>query len=111
MSGNGNFYHMIIFLEEPIEVEEGADPVENGGDKQEVKSTHEFVEELALPFQVDEIDALNEWFDKFDEKICIPHEGHIKYEITSDGMMVLLLDKELEHLVGDVKTFIEENSS
>lgn len=111
MSGNDNLYHMIIFLEEPLEKEEDENLEENGKDKQEPKSTHEFVDELVLPFQVDEIDALNEWFDKFDEKICIPNEGHIKYEITSDGMMVLLLDKELEHLVQDVKAFVEENSS
>lgn len=111
MGGNDNFYHMIIFLEESIENEQEGNFVDNVEDKPEVKSSHEFVDELVLPFQVDEIDALNEWFDKFDEKLCIPNEGHIKYEITSDGMMVLLLDKELEHLVNDVKTFVEENSS
>lgn len=107
MSGNDNLYHMIILLEETIEPTEPAE----GSDEEETKKMHEFVEELALPFTVDELDALNKWFDKFDEEICIPNEGHIKYEITSDGMMVLILDKESEHLVADVRDFVEANSS
>lgn len=107
MGSNDNFYHMIILLEETIE---SAEPVD-GSDEQESKKMHEFVEELDLPFTVEEIDALNKWFDKFDEEICIPNEGHIKYEITSDGMMVLILDKESEHLVPKVRDFVEANSS
>lgn len=106
MGDNDNLYHMIILLEEPIEADEPAQESE-----QETKKMHEFVEELVLPFTVDELDALNKWFDKFDEEICIPNEGHIKYEITSDGMMVLILDKECEHLVTDVRNFVEANSS
>lgn len=65
------------------------------------------MDELVLPFNVDEIDQLNSWFDKFDEQICIPNEGHIKYEITSDGIIVLILDKEMEPLVSEVRSFVE----
>ncbi|QLL34693.1 hypothetical protein HG536_0H00680 [Torulaspora globosa] len=107
MGDNDNLYHMIILLEEAMEADEPAE----GSDEQETKKIHEFVEELVLPFTVDELDALNKWFDKFDEDICIPNEGHIKYEITSDGMMVLILDKEYEHLITNVRDFVEANSS
>lgn len=65
------------------------------------------MDELVLPFNVDEIDQLNSWFDRFDEQICIPNEGHIKYEITSDGIIVLILDKEMEPLVSEVRSFVE----
>lgn len=79
--------------------------------KEEKKVMHEFVEELTLPFQTDELDILNKWFDKFDEEICIPNEGHIKYEITSDGLIVLILDKELDHeFVARVREFVENNN-
>ncbi|QLQ81812.1 hypothetical protein HG537_0G00660 [Torulaspora globosa] len=100
MSDNDNLYHMIILLEEAIEPAEAPD-------NQETKKMHEFVEELVLPFTVDELDVLNKWFDKFDEEICIPNEGHIKYEITSDGMIVLILDKQSEHLITKVRDFVE----
>lgn len=108
MSGNDNLYHMIVLLEEIIE---DVHETEQDGSNEETKKMHEFVEELELPFQVDELDALNKWFDKFDEEICIPNEGHIKYEITSDGMMVLILDKDSEHLIDVVKKFVQVNSS
>lgn len=95
-----NVYRMLILLEEPLD------------DKNENKqnASHEFVDELTLPIQVEEMDMLNSWFDKFDDKICIPNEGHIKYEITSDGLIVLILDKSVEHLVSQVKDFVENNT-
>ncbi|CDO93466.1 unnamed protein product [Kluyveromyces dobzhanskii CBS 2104] len=102
---------MLVLLEEPvtspakIEAEAGADAEL----KKQQNATHEFVDELALPIQVDEMDLLNSWFDKFDEKICIPNEGHIKYEISSDGLIVLILDKSIEHIVQEVKSFVEQN--
>lgn len=108
MGGSDNFYRMMILLEESMEQESDVNDKQEDKDK-EPKKMHEFVEELVLPFQVDELDALNEWFDKFDEQICIPNEGHIKYEITSDGIIILILDKELEPLVKKVNSFVEEN--
>ncbi|CAH00239.1 uncharacterized protein KLLA0_D01661g [Kluyveromyces lactis] len=102
MSATENVYRMLILLEEPIS--------ESAGDtKKKQNATHEFVDELPLPIQVDEMDLLNSWFDKFDEKICIPNEGHIKYEISSDGLIVLILDKSIEHIVQEVTSFVEQN--
>lgn len=109
MGSADNLYRMMILLEEVISEQEKTEQEELTG--KEVKKTHDFVEELLLPFGVDELDALNLWFDKFDQEICIPNEGHIKYEITSDGLIVLILDKELEPLIEKVKSFVEENNS
>ncbi|CAB4252958.1 similar to Saccharomyces cerevisiae YML108W Putative protein of unknown function whose structure defines a new subfamily of the split beta-alpha- beta sandwiches [Maudiozyma barnettii] len=108
-----NFYRMMILLEEELEV-----PIENLSEsksekteenKEDAKKSHEFIDELILPFKVDELDTLNTWFDKFDEEICIPNEGHIKYEITSDGLIVLILDKDMESVIAKVRTFVEVN--
>ena len=110
---SNNFYRMMILLEEELE-----QPIENLSDnkqnetqnkEEDSKKTHEFIDELILPFKVDELDALNSWFDKFDEEICIPNEGHIKYEITSDGLIVLILDKELEDVIDKVRKFVDAN--
>lgn len=97
MSGPENSYRMLVLLEEPV----------SGSKPEDEKKVHEFMDELVLPFNVDEIDQLNSWFDKFDEQICIPNEGHIKYEITSDGIIVLILDKDMEPLVSKVRSFVE----
>lgn len=99
MGGGDNLYHMLVLLEEPVK----------GTTEQEDKKAHEFVDELVLPLAVDQLDELNSWFDKFDQQIAIPNEGHIKYEITSDGIIVLVLDKKLEHLVTDVRSFVENH--
>ncbi|KAG0670132.1 hypothetical protein C6P45_002774 [Maudiozyma exigua] len=110
---SNNFYRMMILLEEELE-----QPIENLSENkqnetrnkgEDSKKTHEFIDELILPFKVDELDVLNSWFDKFDEEICIPNEGHIKYEITSDGLIVLILDKELEDVIDKVKKFVDAN--
>ena len=68
---------------------------------------HEYVNEISVPVCVGEeyIEELNSWFDKFDEKICIPNEGFIKYEITSDGLIVLLIDESRASLVEEVTQF------
>lgn len=104
MAKGDNFYKMLVFLEEPLETS-----IVNEDNKEKPQKTHEFIEELVLPFDTDELDKLNEWFDEFDEKICIPNEGHIKYEISSDGLVVLLLEKEIEHVVEMVKEFVNDH--
>lgn len=96
-------------LEQPIENLSDNKPNETENKDEDSKKTHEFIDELILPFKVDELDALNSWFDKFDEEICIPNEGHIKYEITSDGLIVLILDKELEDVIDKVRKFVDTN--
>lgn len=35
---------------------------------------------------------MNLFFDMFDETIAIPNEGHIKYEVGSDGLVVIVVD-------------------
>lgn len=113
--GNDNTYRMLVLLEEPLEefetFDHKTDEVKEVTDAKvkEQKKSHEFVEELLLPFQVDELELLNKWFDKFDEEICIPNEGNIKYEISSDGLIVLMIDKEIEDVVAKVKSFVVEN--
>ncbi|CCC68194.1 hypothetical protein NCAS_0B01100 [Naumovozyma castellii] len=104
-----NMYRMLVLLEEEMEEPELFDNDTTDSKATEPKKTHEFIEELLLPFEVSELDALNKWFDKFDEEICIPNEGHIKYEISSDGLIVLLLDKEIENVISEVKKFIDDN--
>ncbi|CCK71394.1 uncharacterized protein KNAG_0G03360 [Huiozyma naganishii CBS 8797] len=100
-------YRMLILVEEPLEDDVPTTEVTSEDGSQPIKSTHEYIDELHLPFGLDELDALNEWFDKFDEEICIPNEGHIKYEISSDGLIVLMLGKEIEHVYEQIKSFIE----
>lgn len=99
-------YRMLVLVEDPVKSEGTVD-----GEKEEntdaPKATHEFVDELILPFEIDDMDTLNEWFDKFDAEICIPNEGFIKYEISSDGLVVLLLDRSREEVVAEVRKFVQ----
>jgi len=48
--------------------------------------------EEALLDSVQSFDDMNEFFDKFDENIAIPNEDHIKYEVGSDGLVVIVVD-------------------
>lgn len=41
---------------------------------------------------IQSMEDMNSFFDKFDETIAIPNEGHIKYEVGSDGMVVIVVD-------------------
>lgn len=35
---------------------------------------------------------MNGFFDEFDEKVAIPNKDHIKYEVGSDGLVVIIVD-------------------
>lgn len=48
--------------------------------------------EEALLDCVQSFDDMNEFFDKFDETIAVPNEEHIKYEVGSDGLVVIVVD-------------------
>lgn len=48
--------------------------------------------EEALLDSIQSFDDMNEFFDKFDETIAIPNEEHIKYEVGSDGLVVIVVD-------------------
>lgn len=41
---------------------------------------------------VQSFDDMNDFFDEFDESIAVPNEGSIKYEVGSDGLVVIVLD-------------------
>lgn len=41
---------------------------------------------------VQTFDEMNEFFDKFDDAIAVPNEGHIKYEVGSDGLVIFVFD-------------------
>ncbi|SCU97295.1 LADA_0H05512g1_1 [Lachancea dasiensis] len=100
-------YRMLVLLEDGAQ-NSGCEQLQNGEKPdQSAKVSHEFVDELILPFDVEEMDKLNLWFDKFDSDICIPNEGFIKYEISSDGLVVLLLDRSREEVVAQVRRFVE----
>ncbi|SCU99926.1 LAMI_0G01728g1_1 [Lachancea mirantina] len=99
-------YRMLVLLEDALPNAGGS----KDETKNDAKATHEFVDELILPFDVDALEELNEWFDAFDAAICIPNEGFIKYEISSDGLVVLLLDRSREKVVDEVRKFVETHA-
>ena len=43
---------------------------------------------------VQSFEAMNSFFDQFDETIAIPNEDHIKYEVGSDGLVVVIVDSQ-----------------
>ncbi|CEP65021.1 uncharacterized protein LALA0_S17e00386g [Lachancea lanzarotensis] len=100
------FYRMLVLLEDVVEEDE-----KSTQEDEAPKATHEFVDELILPFEIEEMDKLNEWFDKFDAEICIPNEGFIKYEISSDGLVMLLLDKSREAVANQVRAFVQRTKA
>lgn len=51
-------------------------------------------------------DEVEKFFDDFDEKVAIPNESHIKYEVGSDGLVVFLVDSR--KLKDEVLLFIDK---
>lgn len=59
--------------------------------------------------EIQTFDEVNGFFDKFDEEVALKNEDHIKYEVGSDGLVVIIVDsKELKQ---KVLTFIDEYTS
>lgn len=54
-------------------------------------------------------DEVNDFFDKFDEKIAFPNKDNIKYEVGSDGLVVFIVDTVA--LKETVMSFMDEYSS
>lgn len=109
---NVTYYKMMLLLESNAEItEEEQSLKETEEEKSSIKVSHEFLDELQLDIKVGEqyLDELNKWFDSFDEKISIPNDGFIKYEITNDGLIILLVNKEKEAIVEDIKAYVKEN--
>lgn len=57
-----NTYRMLVLLEDDTKINKEDEKFLKG----KPGKMHEFVDELILPFNVDELDELNTWFDKFD---------------------------------------------
>lgn len=41
---------------------------------------------------IQSFEDVNTFFDVFDETIAVPNEDHIKYEVGSDGLVVIIVD-------------------
>ncbi|CAK9437375.1 uncharacterized protein LODBEIA_P17530 [Lodderomyces beijingensis] len=54
---------------------------------------------------VQTFDSVNCFFDAFDEAVAIPNDGHIKYEVGSDGLVVIIVDNC--ELMGSVLEFVD----
>ncbi|AOW31338.1 hypothetical protein MG5_05954 [Candida albicans P57072] len=59
-------------------------------DHPENKESNEMEERLLDSIQ--SFKQMDQFFDKFDETIAIPNESHIKYEVGSDGLVVIIVD-------------------
>lgn len=46
---------------------------------------------------IQSLKEVNAFFDKFDEEVAIPNDGHIKYEVGSDGLVVIITDNAKLH--------------
>lgn len=55
---------------------------------------------------VQTFDEVDQFFDKFDEEVAVPNEDHIKYEVGSDGLVVIIVD--LRKLKETVLAFIDK---
>ena len=74
---------------------------QNGNNRVNVEESD--MEEILIR-QVRTLDDVNEFFDAFDSEIAQPNEGHLKYEVGSDGLCVVLVDSV--KIKDDAVTFI-----
>lgn len=72
-------------------------------DHPENKELNEMEERLLDSIQ--SFKQMDLFFDKFDENIAMPNESHIKYEVGSDGLVVIIVDNL--KLRDEVLTFID----
>lgn len=56
--------------------------------------------------EIQTFDEVNSFFDTFDEQIALKNEDHIKYEVGSDGLVVIIVDSK--DLMTKVLTFIDD---
>ncbi|OBA26760.1 hypothetical protein HANVADRAFT_2404 [Hanseniaspora valbyensis NRRL Y-1626] len=122
---NVTYYKMMLLLESNKDITEEAEDNNNSNDKPKdintdeeqenssVQVSHEFMDELELDIKVGEqyFDDLNNWFDKFDAEISIPNDGFIKYEITNDGLILLLVNQERENVVDQIRKYVKDNTN
>lgn len=121
---NVTYYKMMLLLESNKDITEETDnnnsndkPKDINTDEEQenssVQVSHEFMDELELDIKVGEqyFDDLNNWFDKFDAEISIPNDGFIKYEITNDGLILLLVNQERESVVDQIRKYVKDNTN
>ncbi|KAI5968204.1 hypothetical protein CANMA_002420 [Candida margitis] len=71
----------------------------------EPKSKESEMEEILVD-KISTFTLMNAFFDEFDETVAVPNEGHIKYEVGSDGLVVIIVDNT--KLKDDVVSFVED---
>ncbi|EGV62796.1 hypothetical protein PSN45_000859 [Yamadazyma tenuis] len=54
---------------------------------------------------VQTMDEVDGFFNEFDETVAVPNDGHIKYEVGSDGLVVIVIDST--ELRDEVLKFID----
>lgn len=82
-----------------------------GSDESTGISVEESDMEEILIRQVRTINDVNEFFDDFDSKIAVPNDGHLKYEVGSDGLCVVLVDSLIlkDKVVEFVQKYMESH--
>lgn len=69
------------------------------------KSKESEMEEILLD-RITSFRVMNVFFDAFDDAVSVPNEGHIKYEVGSDGLVVIIVDST--KLKDDAVKFIDD---
>lgn len=69
------------------------------------KAKESEMEEILMD-RIQTFKLMHAFFDSLDEKVAIPNEGHIKYEVGSDGLVVIIVDST--KLKDEVVKFVEE---
>lgn len=84
---------------------------EDGAEATSVSVEESDMEELLIR-QVRTLDDVNEFFDEFDGVVAVPNEGHLKYEVGSDGLCVVLVDSVglKEKVVTFVREYMQKHS-
>ena len=85
--------------------------IKDGEDGNPSVNVEESDMEEILVRQVRTMNNVNEFFDSFDATIAEPNEGHLKYEVGSDGLCVVLVDSVnlKDKVVNFVNKYIDEH--
>lgn len=102
-------FRFLIITTGASAAEDGANATDgaDGASEAPIQVTTENVDEYILPSL--SMDALNDLFDAFDAQIAYPNEGHIKYEVGSDGLCVIIVDSD--SLKAKVAAFVQEQGA
>ncbi|CAH6720694.1 uncharacterized protein CLIB1444_04S05820 [[Candida] jaroonii] len=108
-----NPLRVIILLNPEVVNDEGLEKESKDSGKEESEESEIAPKEIVtddlterLMDYVQTMEEVDEFFNEFDDKIAYPNEGHIKYEVGSDGLVVILVDTA--DLRDKVVKFIDE---